>query len=83
LGCYTESAGDCGAGIGALVGGLVAGVIAGIVIAAIAGALMLGGGAAYAFSQGAGSGLGATVSNNPLYQAEGESGTNPLNRGFA
>jgi hypothetical protein len=81
LGCYQESAGDCGGGIGgAVIGGLVAGVIAGIVVAAIAGALLLGGGAAYAFSQGAGSGLGAAVHNNPLYECDGEAGTNPLNK---
>jgi len=60
--------------------GLAAGVVTGICLAAVAGALIAGGGTAYAYSQGAGSGLGATVANNPLYQSSGECGTNPLHR---
>jgi len=79
-GCYVKSAGTCGFPVG-LVAGLAAGVVGGIVAAAVAGALLLGGGAAYAYSQGAGSGIGAGVQNNPLYQKDGEAGTNPLNRG--
>jgi len=63
-----------------LVAGLAAGVVAGIAVAAVAGALLLGGGAAFAYAQGAGATLGAAVSNNPIYQQDGSSGYNPLHR---
>jgi len=74
-----KKAGTCGFPVG-LVAGLAAGVIAGICAAAVIGALMLGGGAAYAFTAASGPGLEATISNNPLFAAAGESGNNPLNR---
>jgi len=61
-----------------LTAGIAAGVIAGIVVAAVAGALIAGGGAAYAFTQGAGAGLGAVVAQSPLYTPAGNSGYNPL-----
>jgi hypothetical protein len=76
-GCYVDDAGTCGFPTG-LVAGLAAGVVAGIVVAAVAGAALVGGGAAYAFSQGAGSSLGAAVASNPLYRQEGEEGTSAL-----
>lgn len=78
-GCYVESAGTCGFPVGAIAG-IAAGVVAGIVLAALAGALIVGGGTAYAFTQGAGSGLGATVSNNPIFTPGGERGYNPLHK---
>jgi len=59
---------------------LAAGVIAGIVVAALAAAAAMGGSTAYAFTAGAGTGLTATVSNNPIYDPLGYSGTNPLQK---
>jgi len=78
-GCYVKPAGTCGFPVG-LVAGLAAGVIGGICAAAVIGALMLGGGAAYAFTAAGGPGLGATINNNPLFAAAGESGNNPLSK---
>jgi len=74
-----KDAGTCGFPVG-IVAGIAAGAVAGICVAAVAGALLLGGGAAYAYANGAGAGLGATVANNPLYAPVGMSGTNPLHR---
>jgi len=61
--------------------GLAAGVVTGICLAAVAGAMLVGGGTAYAFNAGAGSSMGATVANNPLYESCGAAGTNPLHKG--
>jgi len=76
-GCYVKPAGVCGFPVG-LVAGLAAGVIAGIAAAAVIGALMLGGGAAYAFTAAGAAPIGATVINNPLFTPGGAGGANPL-----
>jgi len=59
---------------------LAAGAVAGIVVAALAAGTAFAGSTAYAFTAGAGSGLTATVANNPLYTPVGEGGTNPLQK---
>jgi len=74
-----KKAGTCGFPVG-LVAGLAAGVIGGICAAAVIGAVLLGGGAAYAFAASGGAPLGAVVSNNPLFAPAGEGGFNPLNK---
>jgi len=56
--------------------GAIIGIVVGVVIVVAA----VGGGGAYAYSQAAGSGSVAPVANNPLYQAMGTSGTNPIAR---
>jgi hypothetical protein len=78
-GCYVKEAGTCGFPVG-LVAGLAAAVIGGIAAAAVCGALLLGGGAAYAFTAASGAPLGATVVNNPLFTPGGAAGANPLHR---
>jgi hypothetical protein len=52
--------------------------MAGIIVAAIIGAFLFSGGAAYAFTQAGGPGIGAGVENNPIYQPGGNQGHNPL-----
>jgi len=59
------------------VGLLTAGAIAGIIVG-VAVFLCLGGGGAYAAATFMGSGSVGPVVNNPLYQGEGNKGTNPL-----
>jgi len=56
---------------------LTAGAIAGIVIG-VAVFLCVGGGGAYAAATFMGTGSAGPVVNNPLYQGEGNKGTNPL-----
>jgi len=56
--------------------GAMIGIIAGAVVAVAA----IGGGGAYAYTQATGTGSVSPVSNNPLYQAMGTSGTNPIAR---
>jgi len=80
VGCYIKVAGNCTTPPLAAAAGLAAGVVAGIVVAGLAAAAAFGGGTAYAFTAGAGSGLTATVANNPIYAPVGESGTNPLQK---
>jgi len=57
--------------------GLAAGAIAGIVIAIVA-CLAIAGGGAFAAAKQMGTGSVAPVSNNPIYQGNGNAGTNPL-----
>jgi len=73
-------AGNCTPAPVGIVAGLAAGVIAGIVVAALAAAAVMGGSTAYAFTAGAGSGLTATIANNPIYESVGYAGTNPLQK---
>jgi hypothetical protein len=78
-GCYVKEAGTCGFPVG-IVAGIAGAVVGGIVVAAVAGALLVGGGAAYAFTAGPAAGVGATAVNNPLYSSAGFGGSNPLNK---
>jgi len=59
------------------VGLLTAGAIAGIIVG-VAVFLCIGGGGAYAAATFMGTGSVGPVVNNPLYQGEGNKGTNPL-----
>lgn len=62
------------------VAGVSTGAMIGIVAGAVAAVAAIGGGGAYAYTQATGTGSAAPVTNNPLYQAMGSSGTNPIAR---
>jgi len=66
---------------GVIVGSTLAvGAVVGIAIGAVAAVFGAAGGGAYAYSQAAGFGLGASVAVNPLYKESGTKGENPLFR---
>lgn len=77
-GCYIKVAGNCTPPPVGIAAGLAGGAVAGIVVAAVAAASLAGGGAGYAFTAGAGSGVTAVVANNPIYKPSGTSGYNPM-----
>jgi len=64
----------------AAVAGVSTGAMIGIIAGAVVAVAAIGGGGAYAYTQATGSGSVAPVANNPLYQAMGNSGTNPIAR---
>jgi len=76
--CTNRSADGCPPGFIAPVVALSTAAIIGIVIGVVLCLAGVGGGGAYAYSQAAGTGAVAPVSNNPIYAGSGNSGMNPL-----
>jgi len=76
--CTNRTADNCTPVIIPAVIGLTTAAIIGIIIGVVLCIAGIGGGGAYAYSQAAGTGSVAPVSNNPIYQGSGGEGMNPL-----